>query len=150
MKSEFISTIKKKAKDGTLRTVWKDWKWIWSFSRRRKWAVLGYTLCGIFSSCLGLLAGVVSKYMIDAIVAMELGPLLWYILAMVGSVVLGVTFQSLTSRFSARLHIDMLTDVQQQVFDQLMDSDWESISAYPTGELLSRLRVFERMIVWKT
>ena len=138
MKSEFISTIKKKAKDGTLRTVWKDWKWIWSFSRRRKWAVLGYTLCGIFSSCLGLLAGVVSKYMIDAIVAMELGPLLWYILAMVGSVVLGVTFQSLTSRFSARLHIDMLTDVQQQVFDQLMDSDWESISAYPTGELLSR------------
>lgn len=138
MKSEFIQTMKKKAKDGTLRTVWKDWKWIWSFSRRRKWAVLGYTLCGIFSSGLGLLAGVVSKYMIDAIVAMELRPLLWYIVAMVGSVVLGVAFQSMTSRFSARLHIDMLTDVQQQVFDDLMDSDWESISSYPTGELLSR------------
>ena len=114
MKSEFLRVMKGKAKDGTLKTVWQDWKWIWSFSRRRKLSIFFYTLCGILSSALGLLAAVVSKYMIDAIVAMELQPLLWYCAAMVGSVVLGVAFQSMTSRFAARLSIDMLTDVQSR------------------------------------
>lgn len=138
MKSEFVQTMKEKAKAGTLKGIWRDWKWIWSFTKRRKLAVVGYTLCGILSSTLALAAGVVSKYMIDAIVSMELDRLLWYCAAMVGSVVLGLAFQSFTSRFSARLSIDMLTDVQQTVFDKVMESDWIHLSRYPTGELLSR------------
>ena len=56
--SEFLHTMGRKAKDGTLKTVWKDWKWIWGFSRRHKGAVMLYTLCGIGASGLGLLAGV--------------------------------------------------------------------------------------------
>ncbi|MBQ9762514.1 MAG: ABC transporter ATP-binding protein [Oscillospiraceae bacterium] len=138
MQSEFIRTMKSKAKDGTMKQLWRDWKWIWRFTRHRRGAVVLYTLCGILSSGLGLLAGVVSKYMIDAIVAMELNRLLFYVCAMLLSAALGVAFQSLTSRFSAKLSIDMLGDVQQSVFDSLMDADWQSLGAYPTGELLNR------------
>lgn len=138
MKSEFIDTMKDKAKKGTLKDLWRDWKWIWGFTRKRKLAVLGYALCGILSSGLVLAAGVVSKYMIDAIVAMELDRLVLYCAAMVASVVLGLAFQSFTSRFAARLSIDMLTDVQQTVFDKVMDSDWMHLAKYPTGDLLSR------------
>lgn len=138
MKSEFIRTMKSKAKDGTLKQLWRDWKWIWGFSRNRRWSVVLYTLCGILSSGLGLLAGVVGKYMIDAIVAMELSRLLFYICAMLLSAALGVVFQSLTSRFAARLSIDMLGDVQQTVFDSVLDADWTELGKYPTGDLLSR------------
>lgn len=138
MKSEFILTMKKKAADGTLKTVWQDWKWIWSFTGKRKLPVILFTLCGILSSGLSLLAGVVSKYMIDAIVAMELDRLLLYCVAMIGSAALGVAFQSMTSRSSAKLSIDMLGDIQQSVFDSIMDSDWIHLSKYPTGDLLSR------------
>ncbi len=138
MKSEFLRTMRSKAKDGTLKQLWRDWKWIWSFSRNRRWAVALYTLCGILSSGLGLLAGVVGKYMIDAIVAMELSRLLFYICAMLLSAALGVAFQSLSSRFSARLSIDMLGDVQQTVFDSVLDADWTELSKFPTGDLLSR------------
>ena len=136
--SEFVRRIKEKAKDGTLKGVWQDWKWIWSFSRRRWFAVTLYTLCGILSSGLALVAGVLGKYLIDAIIAMNLSRLSFYCLLTVVSAVLGVAFQSVTTRFSAKLGIDMLTDVQQKVFSDLMGSDWSAISRYPTGELLNR------------
>lgn len=138
MGSEAIKIIKNKLKDGTLRTVWNDWKWIWSFSRKHWVRVLLYTLCGIGASGLGLLAGVVSKYMIDAIVSMELDRMVLYCCATVLCAAVGVAFQSMTSRFAAKLSIDMLGDVQQTVFDSIMDTDWMHLSKYPTGDLLSR------------
>ncbi len=136
--SDFLKAMRQKKKDGTLKAVWNDWKWIWSFSRRRWGAVVLYTLFGILSSGLGLVAGVVGKYMIDAIIAMDLSRLSLYCGLTIASAVLGVAFQSLTSRFSARLSIDMLGDVQEQVFSDVMRADWSALSRYPTGELLNR------------
>ena len=136
--SEFFRRMRQKAKDGTLKGVWQDWKWIWSFSRRRWLSVTLYTLFGILSSGLALVAGVLGKYLIDAIIAMDLSRLSLYCLLTVISAVLSVAFQSMTSRFSAKLGIDMLSDVQEAVFSDLMHSDWSALSGYPTGELLNR------------
>ena len=128
----------KKAKDGTLRKVWEDWKWIWSFSRRHRGAVVLYTLCGILSNTLGLAAGVMSKYMIDSIIALDLNRLLPYCILTVVSAALGIAFQSLTSRFSAKLSIRMHNDVQATVFDNIMRSDWMEISRFASGDLVNR------------
>ncbi len=136
--SEFVEIMGKKAKDGTLKQVWLDWLWIWSFSRKRWVSVVLYALFGIFASGLGLVAGVVSKYMIDSIVAMDLSRLLLYCVLMVASAALGIAFQSMTSRFSAKLSIAMHNDVQATVFDSIMDADWMHLSRYATGDLLSR------------
>ena len=136
--SEFLRTMKKKAKDGTLKTVWKDWLWIWSFSRHRWGSVVLYTLCGMGSVGLGLVASVVNKYMIDAIVAVELQPLLFYCALMVVSAAAAILFQSFTSRFATKLSIGMHNDVQAKVFDEILEADWMALSKYPTGDLLSR------------
>lgn len=136
--SEFVRIVRQKGRDGTMKAVWRDWKWIWSFSRRRWMSVVLYTLCGILASGLGLMAGVVSKYMIDSIIAMDLSRLLLYCVLMVLSAALGVAFQSMTSRFSAKLSINMHNDVQAQVFDSIMDTDWMALSQYATGDLLNR------------
>ena len=127
-----------KAKDGSLKAVWRDWKWIWSFSRKRRGAVVLYTLCGILSSGLGLLAGVLGKYLIDAIIAMDTTRLLWCCAFTVASAALGVIFQSLTSRFSAKLSINMHNDVQAAVFDNVLQSDWMELSRYASGDLANR------------
>ena len=137
-RSAFIGTIKKKAKDGTLKSIWKDWLWIWSFSRNRKKAVVLYTLFGIGSVGLGLVASVVSKYMFDAIYTTQLQLLLTYSVLMVISAAAAILFQSFTSRFSAKLAIGMHNDVQAKVFDDILDTDWTALSQYPTGDLLSR------------
>ena len=136
--SEFISSMKSKAKSGTLRGVWQDWLWIWSFSRKRWVSVVLYTLCGIFSSALGLAAGVLSKYLIDAIITLDTDRLLWCCVLTVISAALGVAFQSLTSRFSARLNVNMHNDVQAAVFDSVLRSDWMELSRFASGDLANR------------
>ena len=130
--------MRQKAKDGSLKTVWGDWKWIWSFTRKRRGAVVLYTLCGILSSALGLLAGVLSKYLIDAIIALDMDRLLWCCILTVASAALGVAFQSLTSRFSAKLSVNMHNDVQAAVFDSVLQSDWMELSRYASGDLANR------------
>ena len=136
--SAFIKTVKKKAKDGTLKGIWKDWLWIWSFSRHRWCSVVLYTLCGMGSVGLGLTASVISKYMFDAIDSRQLQPLLSYCVLTVISAAAAIGFQSFTSRFSAKLAIGMHNDVQAKVFDDILSADWISLSRYPTGDLLSR------------
>lgn len=136
--SAFFQTVKQKARDGTLKSVWKDWLWIWSFSRHRWGAVVLYTLCGIGSVGMGLVASVISKYMFDAIDSRRLQPLLTYCVLTVLSTVAAIAFQSFTSRFSAKLAIGMHNDVQARVFDDILSTDWMALSRYPTGDLLSR------------
>ena len=130
--------MRKKAKDGSLKAVWQDWKWIWSFSRKRRGAVVLYTLCGILSSALGLVAGVLGKYLIDAIITLDMDRLLWCCVLTVVSAALGVAFQSLTSRFSARLSVNMHNDVQAAVFDSVLRSDWMELSRFSSGDLVNR------------
>lgn len=137
-KSEFLTKMRKKMKKGTLRSVWNDWLWIWSFSRKRWVSVVLYTICGIVSSGMTLMAGVVSKYMIDAIVYLQMSRLLLYGVLLVGSAAASVAFQSFTSRFSAKLSVNMQNDVQAKVFDDILASDWMALSKYSTGDLLSR------------
>ena len=136
--SDFLRTMRKKAKDGTLKAVWQDWLWIWSFSRQRWGSVVLYTLCGMGSSALALVSGVISKYMIDAIVSLDLSRLLNYCIGLVVSAAAAVAFQSFTSRFATKLNIGMQNDVQAQVFDHILNADWMALSKYPSGELLSR------------
>lgn len=137
-RSTFVKIMRKKAQDGTLGSVWKDWLWIWSFSKHRKKAVVLYTLCGIGSVGLGLVASVISKYMFDAIDTRQLQPLVTYSILTVISAAAAILFQSFTSRFSAKLTIGMHNDVQAKVFDDILDTDWIALSQYPTGDLLSR------------
>ena len=137
-KSHFLDTLRRKGKDGTLRGLWRDWVWIWAFTRKRWGAVVLYTLFGILSSAFGLIVGVLSKYMIDAIVTLNTDKLLPYCGLMVVSAVFGVAFQAMTSRFSAKLSIGMHNDVQAAVFDSVLQSDWMELSRFASGDLVNR------------
>lgn len=136
--SQTLKLLRQKIKDGSLRDLLRDWLWIWSFSRRHWPSILLYTFFGIAGSCIGLISGIVSKYLIDCIVALETQRLPLLAGLMVGSAVFSVLFRSLTTRFSARLSISMHNDVQKTVFESLLSSRWMAIREYSTGDLLQR------------
>lgn len=125
-------------REGTFGKLWRDWKWIWSFSYRHRLAILLYTLCGILTSALSLVSGVAGKYLIDSMVARDLESLTALIPILLASAVIGVAFRSLTMRTAAKLNIAMHNDVQAFVFDSLLDSRWLSVREYATGDLLTR------------
>ena len=138
LKSHFIQVLLDKWSDGTLETFLDDWKWIFSYSRRYKKAIIFYTLLGVFSSTLSLGSSVVSKYMIDIIVGKELGKLWILTLLMISSTVFSLVFSSLVSRISTKISIQVNNDIQADIFRRIISADWMELHRYPYGDLLNR------------
>lgn len=124
--------------DGTFRDFWRDWKWIFSFSKKYKKAIILYTLMGIGSTTLGLISAVVSKYLIDIVTGYQFDMLGMLAFLMVFSTILSLTFSSLVNRYSAKLSIYVNNDIQAEVFDKIIDSDWSKLREFANGDLVNR------------
>ena len=138
LKSQFVQILLDKLDDGTFSEFFDDWKWIFSFSKKYKWIIVFYTLLGIFSTTLGLVSSVASKYMIDIITGYQFSKLWLLALIMVGSTVFSLIFSSLVSRFSLKITIFVNNDIQASIFGKIIDADWLELSRYANGDLLNR------------
>ena len=133
-----LSILYDRYKEGTFGEIIEDWKWIFSYSKRYKGAIVFYTLLGIVSSTLALVAGVVSKYIIDIVTGYKTEMLPTLIALMVSSALFSLVFNNVLSRISIKLSLKIHHEIQADIFDKIMDSDWLSISRYRSGDILNR------------
>lgn len=138
LKSQFVQTLLNKLDDGTFAAFLDDWKWIFLYSKKYKKAIVFYTLLGVFSSTLGLVSSVISKYMIDIIVGKKMSQLVLLALMMIFSTVFSLVFSSLVSRISTKISIYVNNDIQADIFRQIIDAEWMALNKYPNGDLLNR------------
>ena len=138
LKSEFIQRMFDKWSDGTFESFIDDWKWIFSYSKRHKKAILFYLFLGVFSSTMSLGSSVVSKYLIDIIVGKELSKLWILVLLMISSTAFSLLFSSLVGRLSMKISIDVNNDIQADIFDKIVSADWMELHKYSNGDLLHR------------
>ncbi|MDY4207820.1 MAG: ABC transporter ATP-binding protein [Lachnospiraceae bacterium] len=135
---ESLDILIKRWKDGTFSEIIDDWKWIFSYSKRYKGAIIFYTLLGIFSTSMGLVSSVASKYMIDIITGYQTSKL-WIMIAItLGSAVFSLVFSNVINRVSAKLSIYINNDIQADIFDKIIDADWLEINKYSNGDALNR------------
>ena len=135
---ESLDILIKRWKDGTFSEIIDDWKWIFSYSKRYKGAIIFYTLLGIFSTSMGLVSSVASKYMIDIITGYQTSKL-WIMIAItVGSAMFSLVFSNVINRVSAKLSIYINNDIQADIFDKIIDADWLEINKYSNGDVLNR------------
>ena len=135
---ESLHVLRSRWKDGTFGEIIDDWKWILSYSARYKLAIVFYVFLGVFSTTLGLVASVASKYMVDIITGYQMDKLGLLIVIMVGSAMFSLLFNSLISRLSTKLSIFINNDIRADIFDKIMDADWMAISHYSNGDVLNR------------
>lgn len=135
---ESLDILIAKWKDGTFGEIIDDWKWIFSYSKRYKGAIAFYTLLGIFSTSMGLVGSVASKYMIDIITGYQTSKL-WIMVAItLGSAAFSLIFSNLINRISVKISIDINNDIQADIFDKIIDADWLEINKYSNGDVLNR------------
>ena len=60
---ESLDLLIQKWRDGTLREIIDDWKWIFTYSLRYKWAIVFYLILGVFGTTLGLVGSIAGKYL---------------------------------------------------------------------------------------
>ena len=136
--SQAVRLLRQHVREGTLKDVFHDWLWIFSFSKLHWRSIIAYTLLGVLAALVGTASGVVGKYLIDAIVRRSARQLLILGAATGLTTCLSLALRTLSSRLAAKLSVRMHNDVQAKTFDALLHSKWEEISRFPTGELLSR------------
>lgn len=135
---ESLNILIKRWRDGTFSEILDDWKWIFTYSARYKGVIVFYTILGIISTTLGLVSSVISKQLIDIITGYKTEQLPSLIVMILGSTVLSLVANSILSRVSVKLSIDINNDIQADIFDKIIDADWLSISKYTNGDVLNR------------
>ena len=133
-----LSTLREKRRDGSLREIFDDWKWIFTYTKRHKLAVLFYTVLGILSTTMGIVAAIAAKHLIDIITGFQTEKLGVLIAIMLGSAGVSLLFNNLISRLTTRIGININNDIQADIFDQIIDVDWKAISEYSSGDLINR------------
>lgn len=135
---ESLEILVQKWIDGSLKEILDDWKWIFSYSKKYKWAIVFYTVMGIVNTTLGLLTTVMSKYLVDVVTGYQTDKLWVLITVAVSSTLFSLTIGNWLNRFNLKLSINISNDIQADIFDKIIDADWYSLSQYPNGDLLHR------------
>ena len=137
--SESLGILVGRWRGGTFTEILTDWKWILSYTRRYRRAVWAYTVLGVISSTLGLVSAVAGKYTIDIITGYDSSQLWFVILVMLLSALTGLLLRSVTSRISTRISLWVNNDIRAEVFDRLLNADWQELNQFSSGDLLNRL-----------
>ena len=135
---ESLDILIRKWREGTLKEILDDWKWIFSYSLRYKGAIAFYLILGIFNTSMGLVGSIAGKYLIDIITGYQTSKLWIMVSIMVGSSVFGLVFGSLINRITTKLSIAINNDIQADIFDKIIDADYMAINQYSNGDVLNR------------
>lgn len=135
---ESLEILVKKWMDGSLTEILDDWKWIFSYSKKYKWAIVYSTLMGLISTTMGIVSSLVSKYLLDIITGYKTEYLSLLIALMVGSTVFNLVIGNWQGHFNLKLSLRINQDIQADIFDKIMDADWLAINGYSNGDVLNR------------
>lgn len=125
-------------KAGRLQEMMKQTKWIYSYARHYWLAMVFYTVLGMVSTVVALLTSYVSKDLVDIITGHETGAIIQTFCMMIGLNV-GTTFLSQISDYaSSYLAMKVDAEIKADIFSKILVTDWESLTTYHTGDLLTR------------
>lgn len=129
----------RKLNRGLLHDVWCETRWIYHHTRAYKKSILIFILIGLLTTALSLVSAVLSKRLINFIIAQK-G---WYVMQSGILVVLfslfSILFGAISSRYSAKINLRVSNELRAEVFGVFMNTEWQSLQQYHSGDLLNRI-----------
>ena len=123
----------------TLKELWTEYTWLMRCSMHYKRQILWYLLMGIVGTIMSLAGSVLSKYIIDAVTGGNTPYIVTALIFFVLMQLFQIGLHALSSRISTKINIDVNQQITAQVYDRLLTTDWEALSAYHSGDLLARI-----------
>jgi ABC-type multidrug transport system fused ATPase/permease subunit len=130
----YISRIK----SGRLKEMGRQTVWIYHYARRYWGAMVFYTLLGFVGTGFGLLASWVSKNLVDIITGHNSGAVVQTFAFMIGMNVGTMIVNQISEYVSAYISMKVDAEIKSDIFEKIMVTDWESLTNYHTGDLLTR------------
>lgn len=135
---EKIQTIKKHIKEKTFRKMWRQTQWIYRYARHYWRAMLLYTALGITGTGVSLMSSLISKDLVDIITGHQTGKLLGTFAAMIGFSVANILVTQASGYASAFISMKVDAEIKNDIFSKMLVTDWESLTEYHTGDLVTR------------
>ncbi len=136
--------ITKHVRDGTLKEIGRETRWIYYHTRAYRNAVLAYVLLGLLSTGLSMVSALASKELVNSIVLLGAEGYGGKRIAAIGFVVvflaaIGILLNAYINRYSAKINLRVSNELRAEVFDTFLRTDWESLQQYHSGDLLTRV-----------
>ncbi len=133
-----LKHILTKIKEGLLQEMWLETKWIYTYARRYWKSMIFYTLLGLFGTIVSLGSSLVSRDLVDVITGHQTGLLVSTFSLFIGLSIGNIVVSQISSYASNWISLHVDSEIKADVFDKIVVTDWESITNYHTGDLLTR------------
>ena len=133
-----VQLLWKRIKDGTAKKMLSQMGWIYQYARRYWKMMILYTVLGITGTMLSLVSSMISKVLVDIITGHEAGKLVQTFAAMIGFSVMNILVTQATNYASTYINMKVDAEIKNDIFAKMLVTDWESLTTYHTGDLVTR------------
>lgn len=134
-----IRHIVKRIREGRLTELFAELTWLSVYAKRYWWLIALYTFLMTSGSLLSIGSTVVSKDLVDAVTGHNVADIAYVITLYVGTGIGQILISVIRTRISLRIQLRIQTEIREDVYIQIMKTDWEALSEYRTGDLLYRI-----------
>lgn len=126
-------------KEGRLKQLTAELLWMYAYVRRY-WLLIGvYILLGASGSVLSLGTSVVSKDLVDAVTGVNSLEIVRVAATYVGVGISQIFINAVKSRLSLRVRLKVTNEIRGDIYEQVLQTSWESLAKYRSGDLLYRV-----------
>lgn len=129
----------RKLNRGMLHDVWCETRWIYHHTRAYKKAILLFILIGLLTTALSLVSAVLSEKLVNYIIAKKGWYVLQYGIFVVLFSLFSIVFGAISGRYSAKINLRVSNELRAEVFGVFMNTDWQALQQYHSGDLLNRI-----------
>ena len=135
MIKKILKFFKRKKNWGTLK---KRILWIAGYAVKYWKEMIFYTVLGLSGTALSLVTSLISKDLVDIITGHQTGQVISTFIMMIGMTLGSTLITQISSYFSSKINLKVETTLKSEIFEKILDADWEQLSKYHTGDLLTR------------
>ena len=133
-----LKLIKKYLQKDSLRKLTRQGLWIGQYARRYWKAMVLYTLLGVMGTGVSHVSSLISKDLVEIITGHETGRLISTYAAMIGFSIGNILVAQASGYASTLINLKVDTEIKNDIFAKMMVTDWESLTTYHTGDLVTR------------
>ena len=134
-----VKHIIQRIKAGRLKQLMAEVLWMYAYVRRY-WLLIGiYILLGASGSVLSLGTSVVSKDLVDAVTGVNSLEIVRVAATYVGVGVSQIFINAVKSRLSLKVRLKVTNEIRADIYEQVLQTSWESLAKYRSGDLLYRV-----------
>lgn len=125
-------------KAGRLHEMKLQTKWMYQYAKHHWFAMVFYTFLGVFGTIVSLGGSLVSRDLVNIITGHEPGRVVKTFIIMICLNVGNMIVNQIADYASTWISLRVDSSIKADIFEKILVTDWESLTNYHTGDLLTR------------